>query len=182
MFKNTSKQFSNDEEFKLMTSKGVYPYECIDNYYKLHETQLPPKEAFYSSLNNSSCKDEDYQRAITEWNKFNCNTILDYHNIYLMADVLLLADIWENFKKVCYNIYKLDVSYYFTSPVLSSDSFLKYTDEYYMKTYKKHFEVELITDMDMYLFIKLSIFGGLSQISKRYAKANNNICPTMTSL
>ena len=69
--------------------------------------------------------------------------------------------------------YKLDVSYYYTSPGLSWDAFLKYTDEYYMKTYKKHFEVELITDMDMYLFIESSIRGGLSQISKRYAQANN---------
>ena len=98
---------------------------------------------------------------------------MDYHNIYLMADVLLRADIWENFKKVCYKIYKLDVSYYYTSPGLPWDSFLKYTDEYYMKTYKNHFEVELITDIDMYLFIESSICGGLSQISKRYAQANN---------
>ena len=67
---------------KLMTSKGIYPYEYIDNYNKLHETQLPEQNKFYSSLNNSSCKDEDYQRAITVWNTFNCNTILDYHNIY----------------------------------------------------------------------------------------------------
>ena len=51
-----------------------------------------------------------------------------------MADVLLLADIWENFKTVCYNIYKLDVSYYCTSPGLSWDAFLKHTDDYYMKT------------------------------------------------
>ena len=81
VFKNTSKQFSDDEQFKLMTSKGVYPYEYIDNYNKLHETQLPEQNKFYSSLNNSHCKDEDYQRAIIVWNKFNCNTILDYHNI-----------------------------------------------------------------------------------------------------
>ena len=52
-----------------------------------------------------------------------------------MADVLLLSDIWENFKTVCYNVYKLDVSYYYTSPGLSWDAFLKHTDDYYMKTY-----------------------------------------------
>ena len=66
-----------------------YPYEYIDNYNKLYETKVPPKTEFYSSLSNSSCNNEDYQRAITVWNTFNCNTILDYHNLYLLADVLL---------------------------------------------------------------------------------------------
>ena len=61
VFKNVSNQFTSDVEFKLMTSKGVYPYEYVNNYDKLHETQLPPKEAFYSSLNNSNCGDEDYK-------------------------------------------------------------------------------------------------------------------------
>ena len=52
-----------------------------------------------------------------------------------MTDVLLLADIWENFKSVCYNVYKSDVSYYYTSPGLSWDAFLKCMDKYnyYMK-------------------------------------------------
>ena len=62
MFKNTSKQFSVDEQFKLMCSKGIYMYEYINNYEKLLETQLPPKEAFYSSLNNSHCRNKDYKK------------------------------------------------------------------------------------------------------------------------
>ena len=53
MFKNTSKRFSNDEQFKLMTSKGIYPNEYIDDYNKLHKTQLPKQNKFYSSLNYS---------------------------------------------------------------------------------------------------------------------------------
>ena len=71
----------------------------IGNYNKLYETQLSPQAVFYSSLKNSHCSNEDYKMATSVWNKYNCNTILDYHNIYLMADVLLLADIWEIFKK-----------------------------------------------------------------------------------
>ena len=66
----------------------------------------------------------------------------------------------------CYSQYILDISYYYTSPGLSWDAFLKYTDEYYMKTYKKHFEIELITDMDMYLFIESSICGGYHKLVK----------------
>ena len=60
----TSEQFTDDEQFKLMISKGVYPYEYIDNYNRLYETQLPETK-FYSS-----CDDEDYKRAVTVWNTF----------------------------------------------------------------------------------------------------------------
>ena len=104
---------------------------------------------------------------------FKCNTLLDYHNLYLKSDVLLLADIFENFKNVCYKIYGLDPSYYYTSPGLSWDAFLKHTNDEYKLKYNKEFEIELLTDKTMHDFVESSIRGGLSQISKRYAKANN---------
>ena len=94
---------------------------------------------------------------------------MDYHNIYLKSDVLLLSDVWNNFKKTCYKIYELDVSYYFTAPGLSWDAFLKTKND---ESNGKFF-VELLTDIDMYQFYESGIRGGLSQISKRYAKANN---------
>ena len=107
------------------------------------------------------------------WNEFQCESFLDYHNLYLKSDVLLLADIWENFKQVCMKIDKLDVSYYYTSPGLSWDAFLKHKQEEYLKSNKGNFEIELLTDIDMYQFVENNIRGGLSQISKRYAKANH---------
>ena len=115
----------------------------------------------------------DYTKAQIVYNKFSCKTLLNYHNIYLSSDVLLLADVFETFKNVCYKIYNLDVSYYYTSPGLSWDAFLKHTNEQYIKDGKEEFEIDLLTDMDMYLFVESGIRGGLSQISKRYAKANN---------
>ena len=173
VFKNTSKQFEVDEEFLLMTEKGIYPYEHISNYDVLKETQLPSIDKFYSKLNASKCSIDDYSKAQKVWKTFECNSLLDYHNLYLTADVLLLADIWENFRAVCYKIYELDVSYYYTSPGLSWDSFLKHTTEEYKEQGKDAFHIELLTDMDMYLLFEKSIRGGLSQISKRYAKANH---------
>lgn len=162
-FKNVSNQFENDEEFELMISKGVYPYDFIDSYEKLNRTHLPKRKEFNSVLYNSKCSKADYIRACNVWKKFNCKTFLDYHNLYLTADVLLLADIWENFRSVCYKVYNLDCEYYYTAPGLSWDAMLKYTKV----------KLELLTDIAMFEFVESGIRGGLSQISHRYAKANN---------
>ena len=155
-----------------MTQKGVYPYDYINSFEVLHEETLPSINRFYNKLNNEYCNEKDYKRALKVWNTFNCKTLLDYHNLYLTSDVLLLTDIWDNFKDVCYKIYELDPSYYFTAPSLSWDAMLKHSGEEI-----KDFGIELITEMDMYLLFEKSIRGGLSQISKRYAKANNKYIP-----
>jgi len=163
VFKNISHQFTDDEQFELMIKKGIYPYDYIDNYNRLYETKLPSKEDFYSHLYDSNCSDEDYEQAKTVWAKFNCKNMMDYHNLYLITDVLLLADIWETFRKVCYKNYKLDCEYYYTAPGLSFDAMLKHTD----------IELELFTDLEMFEFVESGIRGGISQISHRHAIANN---------
>ena len=106
IFKNTSSHFENDNEFLLMTEKGIYPYEYITSYNVLNEPNLPPIKNFYSKLAGKGCSEKDYNKALTIWETFGCQSILDYHNLYLTTDVLLLADIWENFRKVCYKIYQ----------------------------------------------------------------------------
>jgi hypothetical protein len=93
---------------------------------------------------------------------------MDYHNLYLTTDVLLLSDIWENFRSVCYNVYKLDCEYYYTAPSLSYDAMLKHTK----------IEIELLTDLEMFEFVESGIRGGVSQISKRHAIANNKYMKT----
>ena len=169
IYKNTSDYFKDDEQFKLMIKKGIYPYDFIDNYNKMYTTILPTQDKFYSKLNESECDDKDYLTAQIVWDKFKCEKFLDYHNIYLISDVLLLNDVWENFRKTCFKIYGLDTSYYYTSPGLSWDAFLKHKHD----ETKGNFYIELLTNQDMYLFYESGIRGGLSQITKRYAKANN---------
>ena len=87
----------------------------------------------------------------------------DYHDLYLKTDVILLADVFENFRKVCKHNYNLDPAWYFTSPGLALDAMLKLTEV----------ELELITDPNIYLMVENGIRGGISTILKRYAKANN---------
>ena len=114
-FYNTKQVFKKNVD--LLTRKGVYPYDYVSSLDKLSETQLPPKEEFYSQLNDEDISDDDYQHAIRVWNTFDCKTIRDYHNLYLKSDVLLLSDVFENFRKTCLKHYKLDPAHYYTSPV-----------------------------------------------------------------
>jgi len=163
VFKNISMQFKNDEQFELMIQKGVYPYDYINCFEIMNVTNLPKRKEFYSILNKQKCNKKDYKRAQEVWRLFNCKTMLDYHNLYLITDVLLLADIWDNFRAVCYKVYQLDCEYYYTAPGLGYDAMLKCTEV----------EIELLTDLDKFEFFEKGIRGGLSQISHRHAIANN---------
>jgi hypothetical protein len=137
VFKNVSKAYPIDEQFREMLKKGIYPYDHIQSYEILNQNTLPSRRAFYSKLSNKKCGKEEYQQAEKVWKLFNCKTFMDYHNLYLTSDVLILADVWENFKLVCKKIYGLDCSYYYTAPGLSWDAWLKHTNEESLKIIKK---------------------------------------------
>jgi hypothetical protein len=59
-------------------------------------------------LNEERISDEDYSHAQNVWKVFKCKTFRDYHDLYNVSDVLLLADIFETFRNTCMNHYKLD--------------------------------------------------------------------------
>jgi hypothetical protein len=69
-FPNLSEHFSDIEKLDLMTQKGIYPYEYVNDYSKLLQTKLPPIDRFYSKLNKERCDKKDYERALKVWNKF----------------------------------------------------------------------------------------------------------------
>src|SRR5688572_1417089 len=165
--KNLGKQFSGNR-LDLLLRKGVYPYEYADGVERLNATELPPKSAFYSKLNDSDISDEDYAHAKTVWTEFRCKTLREYHDLYNQSDVLLLADVFENFRDVCCENYGLDPAWYYTSPGLAWDAALKLTEV----------KLELLSDYDMILMVKHGIRGGVSTISHRYGQANNKYMPS----
>ena len=158
--KYTSQIFKG-KKLDLMARKGVYPYDYMDSFNKFNE-KLPTKEDFYSIL-NEHISNEDYQHAQNVWNTFKLINIGEYHDLYLKSDILLLADVFESFRRTCLEYYKLDPCHYFTSPGLSWDAMLKMTD----------IKLELMTDIDMFQFIEKGMRGGISYIANRYGKANN---------
>ena len=162
LLKYTSEQFKG-EKLDLMAQKGVYPYDYMDSFEKFNKTELPTKEDFFSIMNNQHVSNEEYKHAQTVWETFMLKTMGEYHDLYLKSDVLLLADVFENFMKTCLEYYKLDPCHYFTFPGLSWDAMLKMTE----------IKLELMTDIDMYQFIEKGMRGGMSYISNRYGNANN---------
>ena len=156
-------QEENPAKRKLLLQKGHYPYEYMDSWARFEETTLPLKEAFHSELKREGISDDDYAHAQAVWQEFECETLGDFHDIYLETDVLLLADVFENFRKACLKHYKLDPAHYYTSPGLSWDALLKYTGV----------NLKLLTDVNKHLFVERGLRGGISMVSRRFCKANN---------
>ena len=162
-FHQIKRHFPDPKQRELLLRKGVYPYEWMDDESKMDHPSLPDIDAFYSCLYLQGITKEDYAHAQKVWDTFEMKTMRDYHDLYLKSDVLLLADVFENFREQCLSCYGLDPAHYYTAPGLSWDAALKMTSV----------ELELLTDIDMHLMIEKGVRGGVSTITTKYAKANN---------
>ena len=159
--------FPQEKDRSLLTRKGVYPYDYFSSFGKFNETQLPEREAFFNSITEEDISDAEYQHAQNVWKHFKLQTLGQYHDLYVQTDVLLLADVFENFRKLCMHYYTLDAAHLYTSPGLSWQSCLKMCNV----------QLELLTDIDMLLCIEKGVRGGVSQISHRLATANHPKAP-----
>ena len=135
----------------MLLRKGVYPYEYMDSWEKYDENALPYKKDFYSSLNLEDISDEDYAHAQKVWEVFKINNLGDYHDLYVQSETLLLADVFQNFRNMCLEIYELDPVFSVSAPGLAWQACLKNTEV----------KLQLLTDYDMILMIKKRIGGGI---------------------
>ena len=99
--KHTSEVFKG-KALDLMSKKGIYPYDHMDSFEKFNETELPSKEQFYSILNDEHISEDDYKHAKKVWKGFNLKNMGEYHDLYLLSDILLLSDVFKNFRKTCF--------------------------------------------------------------------------------
>ena len=111
-YTSTNPYIKSKTDLNLLTDKGVYPYDYMNSWDKFDETKLPKKEYFYSQLYEENITDKDYARANIVWKHFNIKNFGEYHDLYLMTDVYLLIDVFENFRDMCLNYYGLDPAYY----------------------------------------------------------------------
>ena len=135
----------------------------MDTWERFDETSLPDEKAFYSELNIEDIIDKDYTHAQNVFKQFKLKNPADYHDLYAQSDTLLLAEVFENFRKKCIEIYELDPANFLSAPGLAQQACLKKTEV----------ELELLTNIDMLLMVAKGIRGGICHAIHRYAKANS---------
>ncbi len=128
----------------LIARKGFYPYEFIDDHTKLNYPGLPPKENFYSKRKSEGIRDKDYAHAQNVYSGFKCKDFEDYLWLYFKTNVLLLADVFENFRKMSLTYYELDPANHLTAASLALDAALLQTK----------IELELISDQEILTMIE----------------------------
>ena len=158
-------EFCNKDlnKFILLLRKGVYPYEYMDNWERFNEMSLPSKESFYSNLNMENNDDIDYRHGNNIFKRFKLKNLGEYHDLYVQSNTLLLADVFENFRNKCLEVYELDPIHFLSLPGLAWQACLK----------KTNVKLELLTDYDMLLMVEEGIRGGICHSIHRYTKANN---------
>ena len=151
-FHYLKKYYPKQEQVALLLRKGVYPHDYMDSEIKFKEISLPPTDPFYSQLRDEEISDQDNAHAQQVYPTFHIQNLGEYHNLYLKSDVLLLADVFENFRNICLTYYELDPCHFYTSPGLAWAACLKMSQV----------ELELLTDPDMYLFVEEGLRDGIS--------------------
>ena len=139
--------------FILLLKKGVYPYEYMDNWERFNEISLPSKESFYSNLNMENIDDIDHRHGNNVFKRFKLKNLGEYHDLYVQSDTLLLADVFENFRNKCLEVYELDPIHFLSLPGLAWQACLK----------KTNVKLELLTNYDTLLMVEEGMRGGICQ-------------------
>ena len=129
----------------------------MDDASKMDITELPPKEDLFNFKNNTHIMDEEYEHAKTVWKFFGCRSLKDYHKLYLVVDVLMLPDVFEEFRRMCREKF-------ISLPSMPWDAMLL----------KTNVKLELIQEeqAEIYYKVEQNICGGISSVMKRHAVAD----------
>lgn len=105
-------------KLQLLSRKGVYPYRYINSFKRFEEKALSPQKAFFNDLDGKTVSDQEFHAQLV-WDVFKIQDLGLYHDLYMETDVHLLADVFENFRSLCLEMYGLDAAYFYTAPGLA---------------------------------------------------------------
>ena len=169
-FETLASRFPDKEHFDILLRKGVYSYDFVSSPEIFNKTSLPNKSEFYNKLTDTEISEADYKHAQEVWNTFCMTDFGQYYDLYLKTDVMLLADVLENFRNMCQTNYQLDPAHYYSSPGFAWEAMLKMSGV----------KLQLLDDIDMVLMIESGMRGGISMVTKKYLKQTTPWYPVMT--
>ena len=150
-FIQLKKHFPDSKQFQMLLRKGVYFYDYATDFKVFGENKLPPRKDFFNKLQDKHISEKDYLHAQEVYKEFNCQSLLDYMQLYVKTDTILLADLFQNFRKTAFKTYGLDPVHYISLPSYGRDAMLKLTGV----------EIELISDPDVFNLVNRGIRGGM---------------------
>ena len=149
-FIQLKKHYPNDKQFELLLRKGVYFYDYASSFKVFQQPSLPDKQHFFNTLKDEDISAKDYNHAKAVFKEFKCKNLLEYMELYVATDTILLADVFEHFRNLAIESYGLDPLHYVSLPSFGRDAMLKQTGV----------EIELISDVEVLNLIKAGIRGG----------------------
>ena len=151
------------DKFEMVNKKlDHFPYNYV-NKNNLEIEELPDKKHFYNMLKLSDITDKEYKKVKEFYENMKFKNIREYLECYLKSDITLLADVFNNFRKIIFDNLGLDCVKYISAPSLSKDAGLKYSK----------CKIENIKDVSIFQFVRKSIMGGLSDSINPYLKIDN---------
>lgn len=166
-FRETKKFAGSNANFTYLLGKLPYPYSYAKKLEDYFLPSLPSKNDFKDNLKDSNISEKEYQFAKRIFRKFKCKTFLDYHKLYCLTDITLLADVFERYRDLVFDQYSLECLAYVSAPQLAFDGMLRLSNE----------RIECLPDMSMVHFLQKNIRGGICVSSKKYSQANNKYLP-----
>ena len=151
------------DKFEMVNTKlENFPYNNV-NPENLENKELPDKKYFYNMLKLKDIDDKDYKKVKNFYENMEFKNIREYLECYLKSDITLLADVFNNFRKIIFDNLGLDPVKYISAPSLTKDCALKYSK----------CKIENIKDVSIFQFVRKSIMGGLSDSISPYIKLDN---------
>ena len=151
------------DKFEMVNKKlENFPYNWV-NKENLENINLPDKKHFYNMLKLKDITDKEYENVKIFYKNMKFKNIREYIECYLKSDITLLADVFNNFRKIIFDNLGLDCVKYISAPSLTKDAALKYSN----------CKIENIKDVSIFQFVKKSIMGGLSDSINPYLKLDN---------
>ena len=160
--KITTKNHFKDK-FEMVNKKlENFPYNYV-NKDNLENENLPDKKHFYNMLKLKDISDKEYKLVKKFYENMKFKNLREYLECYLKSDITLLADVFNNFRKIIFDNLGLDPVKYISAPSLTKDCALKYSKA----------KIENIKDVSIFQFVRNSVIGGLSNSINPYVKIDN---------